>query len=375
MHVTEARLDRARDRDAFLRLPLDLYRGNPCYVPPLFSERRRFFSADNPLFAFTAARYYLLRSAAGRVVGRISAHINRRHNEFTGEKAGFFGFFECIPDQAAAEALIAAAEGDLRARGMTVIRGPFNFSTNEECGFLAQGFDRLPAVMMPYTQPFYIDFMNTAGYRCARKLLALEIASGGVVPERMARFNQRLQARLGVRIRPLDLSRFEAETAAVFRLYNRIWEANWGFVPMTEEEFRYAASELKPFADPGLILLAEKDGEPVGFVFTLPDINIVLRRMRGRIWPDGWVWMLLRRLLIRRVRILMLGVTAAYRRTGLDSLLYFEMARRCIARGYNDGEASWILEDNLAMRRAMERAGGRVSKVYHLYEKSLCASS
>ena len=375
MHLKEARLDRAADRNAFLRLPFSLYRGDPCFVPPLFSERRRFFDPSNPLFAFTEARYFLLCDDQGRPIGRISAHINRRHNDFTGERTGFFGFFECIPSPDAAARLFAAAEDDLRARGMTTIRGPFNFSTNEECGFLAEGFDRPPAVMMPYNPPAYPAWAEALGYRLARRLLGFEIRSGGEVPARMARLSEPLRKRMGVTIRSIDPARFEAEVATVFALYNRIWEANWGFVPMTEEEFRYAAAEIRTVADPGLVLLAEKDGEAVGFAFTLPDINAVLQRMRGRILPFGWIWFMARRRLVRRVRILMLGVLPAYRRKGLDTLLYHETAQRCIARGYHDGEASWILEDNQSMRRPMERAGGTISKVYHLYEKALCASS
>ncbi len=375
MRLTEVRLDRRRDLGEFLRLPLTLYRGDPNFVPPLALERRRFFSPANPLFDFTEARFYLLRDDRGRPIGRISAHVNRRHNDFTGERTGFFGFFECVPRLAAAARLLEAAETDLRARGMTAVRGPFNFSTNEECGFLAEGFDRPPALMMPYTQPCYLDFMRELGYRCVRRLLAFEITSGGRVPERMDRFNRRLRERLQVTVRPVDPARFDEEAAQVFGLYNRIWESNWGFVPMTEAEFRYAAAELRPIADPGLVLLAERDGEAVGFALTLPDINAVLRRMRGRVWPFGWFWFLARRRLVRRVRILMLGVLPAFRGRGLDTLLYQETARRCIERGYYDGEASWILEDNAAMRRPMERAGARVSKIYHLYEKPLCASS
>jgi len=244
-----------RDLKAFIRFPLSLYRNDPFFVPPLVSERDKFFSSHNPLFSFTEVAYFLARDDKGRVVGRVTAHISKRHEEFTGERAGFFGFFECVNDPDVAAALMGAAESWLRERGITVVRGPYNFSTNEECGFLAEGFDRMPAIMMPYTHRYYLDFMDRLGYEPAKELLAYEHEHHGHIPEPLPRLSQRVRERSGVTVRPLDMKRFEQDVATAFGIYNAAWEDNWGFVPMTEDEFRYQAADLKSAIDPSIVPL------------------------------------------------------------------------------------------------------------------------
>jgi len=360
-----------RDMQTFIRFPLQLYRGDPFYTPHLLQERKQFFSAANPLFEFTEAEYFLARDARGRVVGRVSAHVNHRYNDFWRERTGFFGFFECVEDLQVASKLMDEVEASHRRRGLDTVRGPFNFSTNEECGFLAKGFDRPPAIMMPYSRRYYLDFMEALGYSSAKELLAYEYVSGGSIPEHLIRFSERLSQRTHAVVRCLDMRRFEHEVAAAFRLYNSAWEENWGFVPMTEAEFQYAARELKPIIEPELGLIVEMDGVAVGFSLALPDYAIVLRRMKGRVWPFGWWHFLWGRRSIHRARVLLLGVVRHRRRLGLDLLLYYETFRRGLARGYYEGEMSWILDDNWLMRRALERMGAQVGKVYRIYEKKL----
>ncbi|HMO15042.1 MAG TPA: hypothetical protein PKD64_15805 [Pirellulaceae bacterium] len=371
MRVIEADLLDRRDLEKFIQVPEQFYRGNPYYVQPLIREQRRFFHPNNPHFAYTDARYYLLQDKNGRVRGRISAHTDRRHLEREQEKVGYFGFFECPPDQEAANALLEIAEQDLVARGMSAIQGPYNFSINEQCGFLAQGFDQAPALMMPYTQPAYPALVGSAGYQCFRRLFAYEFDHVGLNAERIERIRERVTKRKGVSIRSVDPKKFESEVVSLYSLYCHVWEEALGYVPMTEEIFRQHAEELRVVADPNLVLLAEKEGSPIAFSFTLPDHNAIIKKMRGRIWPFGWIWLLAHRYLVRRARTVMLGVKSEYRAIGLDTLLIFETLKRCVARGYRSGEASWIQEENLAMRRPIERAGGRVSKIYQLYEKQL----
>ena len=360
-----------REMDAFIRFPLRHYRGDPNFVPHLLYERKKFFSPSNPIFHFTKVVYFLARDQKGEVVGRVTAHINERHNEHAGEKTGFFGFFECIDDQAAASALMTAAEDTLRTRGMKMIRGPFNFSTNEECGFLVQGFDRNPSLMMPYTKPYYPDAMTRLGYSTAKDLLAYEYESQGGIPEHLARFSRRLQERKQIVIRPINMQRFVEDVETIFRLYNEAWSRNWGFVPVTEDEFRATAKDLKPIVDPSVVLIAEKAGRPVGFSVTLPDYNVVLKKMNGRLFPFGFMHLLFGRRSIRRLRTLLLGVVAEHRLTGIDALLIHDTFQRALPRGYLKGEMSWILEDNMLMRRPLERMGAQVTKVYRIYEKTL----
>lgn len=355
----------------FVRFPLALYRGDPYFVPALTSERLKFFSDRNPLFTFTDVVYFVARDGGGRVVGRVTAHVNRRHHEFTGERAGFFGFFECIEDGEVAAALMSAVESWHGEQNVSVIRGPYNFSTNEECGFLAEGFDRPPAIMMPYTRPYYLDFMASQGYEPVRTLLAYEYAYQGYVPDHLARVSERVRERTGVTVRPVDMKHFERDVASAFGVYNSAWEDNWGFVPMTEAEFKFQAEDLKSAIDPAIVLIAEKDGRPVGFSLALPDLNLVLKKMNGRLFPFGIFHFLLGRRSIHHVRVMAMGVLREYRRSGIDILLYYDSFQNGLRHGYRSCEMSWILEDNALMRRAIERMGGAVTKSYRIYEKTL----
>ena len=371
MQVTITPATTSGDLKAFIRFPLHLYRRDPLYVPHLLHERSKFFSPSNPLFNYTEVTYYLARDRQGQVVGRVTAHVNQRHNELTGEKTGFFGFFECVEDPDVARALMSAAEMRLQEMGMTAIRGPFNFSTNEECGFLARGFDRPPVFMMPYNRAYYLDMMDALGYSAVKDLLAYEYPKVDRVPEYLAKFSRRLQERTGVIVRPMRRKNFEAEVTAAFKIYNEAWDRNWGFVPVTEDEFRYVAGDFKAIIDPVMALIAEKDGRPVAFSLALPDYNVLLKKMNGRLFPYGFLYFIFARRLIRHVRVLLLGVLREYRRSGVDILLYYHSFKNAIAKGYHSGEMSWILEDNALMRRALDRMGATVGKRYRIYEKSL----
>jgi GNAT superfamily N-acetyltransferase len=361
----------AKDMGDFIRFPLRHYAQDPLFVPHLLYERKKFFSPSNPIFQFTKVVYFLARDDKGEVVGRVTAHVNDRHNRHSGEKTGFFGFFECIEDQAVASALMAAAEEALRAQGMKMIRGPFNFSTNEECGFLVQGFDRPPSFMMPYTKSYYPDFMSRLGYSKARDLLAYEYEYQGNIPDYLVRFSKRIRERKQIVVRPINMQRFVEDVETIFRIYNAAWSKNWGFVPVTEEEFRATAKDLRPIVDPSIVLIAEKAGRPVAFSVTLPDYNRLLKKLRGRLFPFGFLHLLFGRKSIRRVRTLLLGVVAEHRLSGIEVLLIHDTFEKGLPKGYRAGEMSWILEDNVLMRRAIERMGAAVGKVYRIYEKAL----
>jgi hypothetical protein len=370
-HVVVTMASSGRDMDAFIRFPLRHYSGNPFFVPHLLYERKKFFSPSNPIFQFTEVVYFLARNEKGEVVGRMTAHINERHNRHAGEKTGFFGFFECIDDEAAASALMKAAEDTLRAGGMKTIRGPFNFSTNEECGFLVQGFDRAPSLMMPYTKPYYPDLMARLGYTKARDLLAYEYEYQGSIPDYLVRLTRRIRERKQIVIRCINMDRFVEDVETIFRIYNAAWSRNWGFVPVTEEEFRTTAKDLKPIVDPSIVLIAEKDGKPVAFSVSLPDYNVLLKKAKGRLLPFGFLHLLLGRKSITRVRTLLLGVVAEHRLSGIEILLIHDTFEKGVPKGYRAGEMSWILEDNVLMRRAIERMGAQIGKAYRIFEKAL----
>jgi hypothetical protein len=371
MRITVTPVESPQDLKSFIRFPLRLYRRDPFYVPHLLYERKKFFSPSNPIFDYTDATLYLARNGGGQVVGRVTAHVNHRHNAHSGEKTGFFGFFDAVDDAAAASALMAAAESDLRDRGMQAIRGPFNFSTNEECGLLVQGFDRPPSLMMPYNKAYYAEFFDRLGYGRCRDLLAYGYEYRGDMPEFLRRFSRRIRNRRRIDVRCIDMRRFEEDLAAIFDIYNAAWSKNWGFIPVTDGEFRYTARELKPIADPQMVLIAENSGRPVAFSVSLPDYNPVLKKMNGRLWPFGFLHWLFGRRQIRKVRTLLLGVVEDFRRSGIELLLIHDTFRNGLSRGYQTGEMSWILEDNRLMRKPLERMGARIEKVYRIYEKNL----
>jgi GNAT superfamily N-acetyltransferase len=360
-----------RERRAFIRLPWRLYAGAPCWVPPLLvGEKARFNPAKNPYYDHAEVQLFL--AWRGRTpVGRIAAHVNRAHNEYWNDTVGFFGFFECIEDYAVAQALFSTAADWLRARGRTAMRGPMNFSTNEELGFLVEGFDKLPAIMMPYTHAYYLDLAERFGLRKVMDLLAwhidVEIADLG----RYEPLADRIRERVGFTLRNLNKKRFTDEVELIKRVYNDAWSRNWGFVPMTDREFEHFASEVKPLVEPACAQIAEKDGEPIGFCLSLPDVNKILARMNGRLFPFGLLKLLLGVRRLTALRTITLGTRRAYQKRGIESVFLVEIVRRTVAAGYRTSEMGWTLEDNHMINKPLEKMGGRLDKRYRIVEMPL----
>ncbi len=357
------------DRKAFLELPYRLYRGHPHWVPPLRMDEAFLGNrAKNPFFAHATVEHFLARRG-GRVVGRIAAIENVRHNEVHGDRIGFFGRFDLEPDPEAAKALVEAARAWVAGRGLVAMRGPVSYSSNELIGVLVDGFDRPPTIGMPYNREDYDALLLGAGLAKAKDLVAYWISSAGPIPERVVRIAQRTLERQGYGVRMLDLKRWDAEIDTLLDLYNRCWERNWGFVPMTEAEFRHAAKALKMIVDPRLFLFVEKPvGTPVGFVGNVPDVNEIIRDLDGRLFPFGLLKLLARRKRIGAARTMLLGVLPEFRGRGVDAALMVDVFRRAAEAGYRGGEGSWILEDNVRMRTDLEALGGKVSATYRVYE-------
>lgn len=363
--------DPCRDR-AFLRLPWQVNAPFPRWVPPLLAAVRHTLNRrKNPFWRRAEARFWTAW-LDGAPVGRIGAILNPAHDEKWDERAGFFGFFECIDDHAAAAVLFDAASGWLRERGATVLRGPVSPSTNDECGVLIEGFDRDPFIMMPYTPPYYPSLLEARGLRGRIDLLAFSIPSQTRLPPRVERVAAAIEKRHGVRVRPIDMRNFRAELERLRLVYNRAWEDNWGFVPMSAEEFAYASADLKPVAWPEFIQIAERDGETVGATVCIPNLNPLFKKMNGRIFPFGFRHLLGTRRKVDGVRLLTLGVIPEYKGRGMDALLYrvlFETTREAGLTG--ECELGWVLEGNEVMLNTMRQAGGHPSKRVRLYEMPL----
>jgi len=343
---------------------------DPAWVPPLRRSLYALLRHTHP-FHRHAEVVYFLAERDGEAVGRVAALINHRHNEFHGERIGFFGFFESVPDPAVAGALLDAAAAWARERGATALRGPMNFSTNEECGLLIEGFARPPMLLMPHNPPYYARLLEDQGFAKCKDLVAY-LLERGEVPAALERGAELALRRHRVRLRTLDLRRFREEVRRIQEVYNAAWQRNWGFVPLTNEEIEHLAKELRPIADPELCLFVERDDETIGFALALPNLNEALAHLRdGRLLPLGLPKLLWYRRRIRGMRLITLGFQPGFQHQGLGPLVYLQIYRTGVAKGYTHAEASWVLEDNWEMRRAIERIGGRVDKVYRIYERPL----
>ncbi len=358
------------DLRAFIALPYELHRRDPQWVPVLRRDVAELLSVKkNPFFHHAEAAYFLARKQ-GRVAGRIAAIHNRMHNDFQGDRVGFFGFFESANEPAVAHALFEAAAAWLRPRGLAAMRGPASFSTNDECGLLVDGFDTPPVLMMPHNPAYYPSLVEGWGFGKAKDLLAFQ-SIDDQLPPRLVEGTELLARRYRITLRRLDLKRFQAEVETVKRLYNASWEKNWGFIPMTDAEIDHLAKQLKPVVVPELVLFAEKDGVPVGFAIALPDLNVALKKNpSGRLFP-GLFKILWAARKLSRLRVVLLGTLPEWRGKGVDALLYRGIWENGYAKGYRWAEAGWILEDNFPMRNGLAHMGFEVYKTYRLYDKAL----
>jgi len=351
----------------FLNFPFNLYAHDPYWVSPLLRDIKEQFSLrKNPFFKHAEVMPFIAR-LNGNTVGRITGIYNEMHINFHNEKAGFFGFFDCIDDESVAQALLKEVKQWHRGKGMSVLRGPMNFSTNEECGLLVDGYDSQPMVMMPYNFPYYQKLLEGCGFRKAKDLFAYIIDIPDTLPEKTFRVAS-IAEKQGIRVRHIDMKSFKNEINIFKSIYNSAWEHNWGFVPMTDEEIDYMAKKLKPVIIPELTFIAECKGEAVGFMMLLPDVNYVLKRLNGRLSPLGIIKALWYSRKIENLRLLLLGVRAGYRRRGVDALLLIEGLKTLKKNAYKKVEFSWILEDNYPVQKIIEMVKGRLYKKYRIYE-------
>ena len=361
-----------KDFKDFLLLPWQIYKGNPCWVPPLLSEIKELLDTEKNPFWEHAKREIYLAKKDGKVVGRIAAIIDDTHNSFHEEKTGFFGFFECVNDFEVARALFDKAKEWLVARNMTNMRGPASPSLNDECAFLSEGFDLPPTVMMPYSPPYYLELSEKYGFKKAKGMYAILVKTGTEgIPERIERMVAIVKKRTKVTIRPADFKQFDREIKYLKEIYNAAWEKNWGFVPMTDKEIDLAAKKLKQFAVPELIQFAEIDGKPVGVTVTVPDINQALIKINGRLDPISILKFLYYKRKIVGARSLIGGVKKEYRNSGIIAVLFYETAKAGLKLGYQWSELGWNLEDNDLINEFDIAIGGKIYKKYIMYEMGI----
>jgi ribosomal protein S18 acetylase RimI-like enzyme len=371
-------VDSSRALREFVDLPFRLYAGDVNWAPPLKSDVRWVLDLSKNPFWKHAKRELFLARKDGRVVGRIAAIVDDEHNRVHEEKIGFFGFFECEEDREVAVALFREAEAWVRRvlPEASRLRGPVNPSMNEEVGALvpSESEPGIPFLMMTYNPAYTLDLFAAAGYAKVKDVVAiLAPGDGGGSLKRLGRIADAVIRREKgrVAVRTIRMNRFAEELAIVKEIYNRAWEKNWGFVPMTSEEIDAMAKKLKPLIHPPWVMFVELDGKPVAFYLALPDYNLVLNKLGGSLFPFGWLKFLLLKKKIDRCRTLALGILPEYRRRGFDSLLYSEAVKESVRLNYKSAEFSWMLEDNLDILKPLEVFDGRIYRRYRIVEKRL----
>jgi len=360
----------SRDLREFIELPFRLHSTSEQWVPPLRLERRMFHSRRmNAYFKHAGAQEFVARRN-GSVVGRISAQVDGAYDAQHGAGTGMFGFLELEDDPEVARALVAAAQGWLAERGRSHMIGPMDYTMNDECGVLVEGFERMPMVKQPWHPPYYQRRCEEAGLAKAIDLWMWEL----VIDDRekilpiIFELSEQAETKHGIQLRHMRRRDLPKEIKVFGEVYNAAWKRNWGFVPYSESDLKHLADELQLVFDRNWFMFAQKDGETIGTAITLPDINQVLKKMNGRVLPFGWWHFLRRAKIIDRVRVGFLGVKPEYQHTGTAARFYVEHFDMAKVTPQKWGEMGWILETNRSMNRGMEAMGGRVVKRYRVYE-------
>ncbi|MBI4197183.1 MAG: N-acetyltransferase [Deltaproteobacteria bacterium] len=365
-----------RQLKEFIKLPWRIYESDPAWIPPLIQERLDFLNPKkNPFFEHADVQLFLAYKN-GELVGRTSVQIDHLFNQIHKEKTGFFGFFESENDPEIAVALIKKCEGWLKEKGMTKVRGPFSFSSMDECGFLVDGFQYAPFILTAHSTPYYPALAEQAGLGKAKDLYCWKYDGRNPIPEMPLAIAEEVRKHPGLVVREVDPGHLERDVRIIMDVFNSAWSQNWGFVPMTEAELKKAAQDFKLILEPTMALIAEVDGKPAAISLSLPNINQAIRDLDGKLFPLGLLKLLYRvkRKKISGYRLIALGVKKEFRGSvlgGLSVLLYVEMHRRGKKLGLKECELSWTLEDNEKINTGIEFMGGERYKTYRIYEKTL----
>ncbi|HTW92603.1 MAG TPA: hypothetical protein VMH22_12970 [bacterium] len=362
------RVESAADLDRFVKLPFQIYRDDPNWVPPLISDFKNTLTPGCNPFWEHAERDLYLAVDDGKVVGRVAAILDRNYNRHHGVKVACFGFFESENDSQVAAALLDTVKIWGRQRDMDKVYGPANPSLNDEVALLIGPFDSPPMLKMSYNPPWYATLIESCGFAKVKDMYAYVIPVDVPVPEKLQRVMTRLKQNPEVEVRPVDLKHLERDIVFVKDVYNDAWSHNWDHVPMTDAEITDLARQLKPLVKPELCPLVFYKGEIAGMCVALPDYNQVLKRLHGSLFPFGWLTFLTERNRMDQARLWTLGVKYKFHNLGFDSLLYYECFLGARKLGYRRGELSLILEDNIAIIRPITMWGGKVYKTYRIYE-------
>lgn len=361
-----------KDLHTFIMLPFRLYKDDPNWVPPLIADQKKFFDPkENGYYDHSEVILYLAWQGS-KAIGRISAQTNTQHNIEHKDKVGFFGFFECEDNQEAANALFAKAAEWNKSKGMDTVRGPMNFSVNEECGLLVDGFDTPPFIMMTHHLPYLEKLILNAGYAKVKDLYAY-LLENPKMPEKIVKAAQYLMKKNSFTVRTLSRNKkqMQKDIATIFEIYRKAWSYNWGAVPLTEGELHHLVKTLLPILDNDLVLIAEVNGVPAGFSLAMPNYNEVLKVMNGKTNPITLIKAYFKSKKITSARVITMGVIKEYQSRGIDVVFHYHSFKNGIPKGITRGELSWVLEDNVMMVREAEMVGAFIYKTYRIFDKSI----
>lgn len=377
--IEVTRVRSSAERDAFIKFPWRIYANDPVWVPPLLLERKEFLNREkHPFYEHGDAALFLAR-AGGEIVGRIMASDDPKYNALHQSNVGFFGMFESIDDQEVANALLEAAADWLRQLGRDAIIGPIDYSIFYLCGVLIEGFQFPPMILTAHNPPYYAGLIERAGFEKEIDLFGWWFADPSDAAKRLRRLAGALEKRREITLRQGDLRNLAAEARKLLEIYHQAWAKNWGFVQFTEKEFEHMTHELKPILMPDFVWVAEIKGEPVGFLLCVPDINVALKQINGRLTtfglPIGLAKLLYHKSRIKTVRLVAMGVVPEHRRHGVAELLVLRIIEEAMIKRGFVGEASLILENNRMMNRFLEAIGAEKYKTYRIYRRGLAATA
>jgi len=363
------------DRSAFIRFPWCIYDNDPAWVPPLIIERKAFLNRKrHPFYQHGDAALFLARQNQ-KIVGRIMASDDPNYNAVHHSNVGCFGLFECIDDRKVAAALFEAAEGWLRRKCRHEIMGPIDYSTNYVCGLLIAGFQFPPTILTAHNPPYYAELIEGCGFEKRMDFYAWWFSDATRAAPRLRKLATRLQTRRRFTIRPGNLRDLPLESTRLRRIYNEAWRDNWGYVPFTEAEFAHLTNEMKPLLRPEFTAIAEVDGEGAGFIIALPDINVALQKINGRLTtfgiPIGLIRLLYEKQRLRRARLIAMGVRPEFRQHDVAEMLVLRIIEEAMFKLEFKGELSMTLENNVMINRFLEAIGAQRYKTYRIYSKSI----
>ena len=381
MNVSVKQAKNASDIKTFVELPYRAYRGEPHWRPPLRMERLEHVDPKKNKSLDELRPSFFLAYRDEQVVGRIASFVNPKHLQHHNDQTGHFGFLDALDarDEETVSALLEAAENDLRAKGMSRIGGPYNFSVNDECGLLVDGFDSPPSVMMPYGRSDLPKMMEPAGYAKAMDMYALRHRMGETfsTPAFVSRVKDRFDADPRISVRSLDMSRLYEDIALIVGIFNDAWSDNWGFLPISDEEAKFLADSMKPVLQTESLWIAFVDGEPASFTLMIPNLNEATLGLDGRLLPFGWATLLYRIKVqgVKSARIPLAGTRKKFHKTRRGMTATVGAWEACLsaqhAKGVREVEFSWVLETNKDLLGLADIYDCDRYKTYRVYEKDL----